>query len=146
MLLGYLAPACWFLAAAACFSCLKFQRPPRHLIQHDEGKVQVDYFQTVRHESDLSTNDSFGCKTAGLDQGEFQVSSDWNSSMCHVSMESMFTLSTSVSIHVPFLGALQLAPPSNHPIGSCIRSIRTITSIFHSRTMPDPRPEPKASC
>ena len=81
MLLGYLAPACWFLAAAACFSCLKFQRPPRHLIQHDEGKVQVDYFQTVRHESDLSTNDSFGCKTAGLDQGEFQVSSDRNSSM-----------------------------------------------------------------
>ena len=65
--------------------------------------------QTVRHESDLSTNDSFGCKTAGLDQGEFQVSSDWNSSMCHVSMESMFTLSMSVSIHVPFLGALQLA-------------------------------------
>ena len=81
MLLGYLAPACWFLAAAACFSCLKFQRPPRHLIQHDEGKVKVDYFQTVRHESDLSTNDSFGCKTAGLDQGEFQVSSDRNSSM-----------------------------------------------------------------
>jgi len=65
--------------------------------------------QTVRHESDLSTNDSFGCKTAGLDQGEFQVSSDRNSSMCHVSMESMFTLSMSVSIHVPFLGALQLA-------------------------------------
>ena len=36
--------------------------------------------QTVRHESDLSTNDSFGCKTAGLDQGDFQMSSDWNNS------------------------------------------------------------------